>query len=234
MGEARRFSRLPPPLWRVRRRARQTRPIRAGAQVIRFILLTLAVLAWAFWILSGGSDFEPEAPAPRPVAMAEPSPEPSPAPAPDPSPAPAPEPARTPQPERPASENETPEPATIAASQVQPPAPQPEPATPADPSEPASDPVSDALTEALAAPEPAPAPAPEPARPILDLRMVEATRVNMRSGPSTDFRVVDTLRQGTSVEVKEIDSSGEEPWARIVVLASGVEGWMAERFLAAQ
>lgn len=203
--------------------------------MIRFILLTLAVLAWAFWILSGGSDFEPEAPAPRPVAMAEPTPEPS--------PAPAPEPARTPQPERPASENAAsenaaPEPATIAASQVQPPAPQPEPVASADPSEPARDPVTDALTEALATPEPtpapAPAPAPQPARPILDLRMVEATRVNMRSGPSTDFRVVDTLRQGTSVEVKEIDSSGEEPWARIVVLASGVEGWMAERFLAAQ
>lgn len=187
--------------------------------MIRFILLTLAVLAWAFWILSDGSDFEPELradPAPAPVA-----------PQPDPTPAPEPEPVAVADPTPPAAT----EPA--AAPQADPqPEPEPQPTVPG-----AQDPaLTEALSTALATPEPTPEPAPAPApeRPALDLRLIDATRVNMRSGPSTDYRVLDTLTRGTSVEVKEIDISGEEPWARILVLSTGLEGWMAERFLAAQ
>lgn len=159
--------------------------------MVQFILATFTLLAIAFWIMSGGSSFEPEArPEPVQVAIEEPAPQPEP----------------TPElefvVETPAEES-TPEPAPAVVTE---PAPQPE-----------------------AAPEPAPEPAPAP-----DYRTVSASRVNMRSGPSTDYRVLSTLTQGTEVEVLEIDELGSEPWARLLVLDTGLEGWMATRFLAAQ
>ena len=64
--------------------------------------------------------------------------------------------------------------------------------------------------------------------PLLDLRAVAGSRVNMRSGPGTSFDVLDTLPQGTEAEVIEVNADG---WARIRVLESGAEGWMAERLL---
>ena len=76
------------------------------------------------------------------------------------------------------------------------------------------------------------APAPEApeavADPSLDLRQVAGDWVNMRSGPGTDYGVVETLPQGTQAEVMEVDASG---WARIRITDSGLEGWMAERLL---
>ena len=61
-----------------------------------------------------------------------------------------------------------------------------------------------------------------------DLRQVAGTRVNMRSGPGTEFGVVTTLSRGADVEVFEVNASG---WARLRNVATGQEGWMAERLL---
>ena len=62
----------------------------------------------------------------------------------------------------------------------------------------------------------------------VDLRRVSGSRVNMRSGPSTDFTVLDTLDGGTATEVIERDTNG---WVLVRVQNTGQEGWMAERLL---
>eukprot|EP01013_Petalomonas_cantuscygni_P018093 TRINITY_DN35432_c0_g1_i1.p2 TRINITY_DN35432_c0_g1~~TRINITY_DN35432_c0_g1_i1.p2 ORF type:complete len:214 (-),score=54.96 TRINITY_DN35432_c0_g1_i1:937-1578(-) len=61
----------------------------------------------------------------------------------------------------------------------------------------------------------------------VSLRQVAGSRVNMRSGPSTSFGVVTTLDGGTEVEVFEVEGG----WARLRSIATGDEGWMAERLL---
>ena len=63
-----------------------------------------------------------------------------------------------------------------------------------------------------------------------DLREVSGKRVNMRSGPSTNDAVLDTLVRGTQIEVLDVNADG---WARLRVLDTDQIGWMAERFLAA-
>lgn len=141
--------------------------------VNKFIILTFALLAWAFWIVSGGRDFQPEqrVATTKPKAETTRMPQPQPRPAEQPKPAPAPKPKPTPQ------------------------------------------------------------PTPQPTKQVADVRVVDATRVNMRSGPSTDFRVLETLTRGAKVDVLEINTLGAEPWAKLRVQSSGVEGWMAARFL---
>lgn len=62
----------------------------------------------------------------------------------------------------------------------------------------------------------------------LDLRAVSGKRVNMRSGPGTNYGVLDTLVRGTETEVIEVNGDG---WARIRITQSGQIGWMAERLL---
>lgn len=62
----------------------------------------------------------------------------------------------------------------------------------------------------------------------LDIRFVAGSRVNMRSGPGTNYAVLDTLDGGTAAEVLEVDASG---WARIRLQDTGTIGWMAERLL---
>lgn len=42
----------------------------------------------------------------------------------------------------------------------------------------------------------------------LDLRQVAGSRVNMRAGPGTDYSVLDTLSGGTQAEVIEVNASG--------------------------
>lgn len=117
----------------------------------------------------------------------------------------------------------------------QPPEPAPEAPVPTPVEEPAPQPdavaeaIADVLSEPTPAPEPQPAPTPDPA-PTVDIRYVDATRVNMRSGPSTDFRVVDTLSRGTQVQVLDTDAG----WALLRVSSTQLEGWMSEQFLAAE
>lgn len=63
---------------------------------------------------------------------------------------------------------------------------------------------------------------------VQDMRSVAAERVNMRSGPGTGYRVLDTLPRGTKAEVLEVNADG---WARVLIFQTGQEGWMAERLL---
>ncbi len=57
---------------------------------------------------------------------------------------------------------------------------------------------------------------------------VTGSRVNMRSGPSTDNGVVDALVNGTRVDlIRRLDNG----WMEIRVQSSGLSGYMAERFL---
>lgn len=61
-----------------------------------------------------------------------------------------------------------------------------------------------------------------------NIRQVAGSRVNMRSGPGTNYGVVTTLTGGTDVEVFEVNADG---WARLRSVSTGQEGWMAERLL---
>ncbi len=80
------------------------------------------------------------------------------------------------------------------------------------------------LPEGAELPEAEPASAPVSG----DIRQVAGSRVNMRSGPGTSYGVVNTLNGGTDVEVFEVNANG---WARLRNIATGQEGWMAERLL---
>jgi len=64
--------------------------------------------------------------------------------------------------------------------------------------------------------------------PAADMRYVAGSRVNMRTGPSTNYGVLDTLTRGTEAEVIEVDDFG---WARVRITETGQIGWMAERLL---
>ncbi len=56
----------------------------------------------------------------------------------------------------------------------------------------------------------------------------EATgAVNVRSGPSTSYRVLDTLRAGEAVQVRECRTNG---WC--YVIKSGPDGWVSGSYLA--
>lgn len=68
-----------------------------------------------------------------------------------------------------------------------------------------------------------------PTETTLPLVAVTGSRVNLRSGPSTDSDILDALVEGTQAELLETLPDG---WAQIRVVASGLEGYMADRFLA--
>lgn len=63
---------------------------------------------------------------------------------------------------------------------------------------------------------------------FIDLRQVSGRRVNMRSGPGTNYGVLDTLTRGTQTEVIEVNVNG---WARIRVTTTDQVGWMSSRLL---
>ena len=196
--------------------------------MIRFIFLTFAFLAWGFWELSGGADFVPETRKAASVAAV------------------APPEAETEvivtrsvtAPSRIAIEAE-PEaeivPARLETAVVSAPEPEAEPDVFLFESLVEGAPtVADILPEteitvtspdAAAETDVQPVSAPEISG---DLRQVAGTRVNMRSGPGTEFGVVTTLSRGADVEVFEVNASG---WARLRNVATGQEGWMAERLL---
>src|SRR6056297_1788000 len=58
---------------------------------------------------------------------------------------------------------------------------------------------------------------------------VTGTQVNLRAGPSTDDAVLGSLMRGEQAELVAAFDNG---WARIRVASSGIEGFMANRFLA--
>ncbi|MDU8927084.1 SH3 domain-containing protein [Alisedimentitalea sp. MJ-SS2] len=63
-----------------------------------------------------------------------------------------------------------------------------------------------------------------------DLRKVKSARVNMRQGPGKTFNVVAKLTRGTEVEVIR---DGGDGWVKLRVLDTGRVGWMADFLLVA-
>ncbi len=175
----------------------------------KFIILSFLALGAVFYEMSGGAEFEPEFRAPIDVAQTDLAPTAT-----------------------PADEPEVTRANTGSLIQIAAP----------------SDIVTTEQTPIVAQPVAfnAPLPAgeviitPAPSAPVqnveevsaavatLDLRAVAGDWVNMRSGPSTSYDVLDTLPRGTQAEVIEVDAEG---WARIRVTNTGQEGWMAERLL---
>ncbi|MEM6477506.1 MAG: SH3 domain-containing protein [Pseudomonadota bacterium] len=62
----------------------------------------------------------------------------------------------------------------------------------------------------------------------VDLRIVNGSRVNMRTGPGTNYQVLSQLLRGEEAEVL---SSNDAGWVKIRALSTGRVGWMAERLL---
>lgn len=89
---------------------------------------------------------------------------------------------------------------------------------------------------ALVAPEATPVLSTEPAAELVAvaqtvqpiLRQVIAKRVNVRSGPSTDFDVLDQVVRG---EITMVISDPNAEWVKIRIEGAGVEGYLAARFL---
>ena len=63
---------------------------------------------------------------------------------------------------------------------------------------------------------------------LSDIRSVKGNLVNMRSGPGTDYDVLDQLTQATEVEVISSNGSG---WVELRRLDSNETGWIAEFLL---
>ncbi len=85
--------------------------------------------------------------------------------------------------------------------------------------------IAVASVSAVVQPDPATAQAPESAAQIW---RVAANAVNFRDGPSTNTRVLTSLRRGEEVEYI---ASAADNWARLRVVSSGLEGYMAAQFL---
>lgn len=58
-----------------------------------------------------------------------------------------------------------------------------------------------------------------------DIRKVTGDRVNMRNGPGTDFSVVTKLKKGMSVEILQEPGNG---WVKLRTVETGKVGWMAD------
>ena len=208
----------------------------------RLFITTFLVLGWAWWELSGGSNFVPGEHGVTVLAQA-------------PVTRPAPSVARgetsvslTSVPQQ-ADRNPVPRAPVIAA-----PAPvTPQPVAPVKPTQPAPLPVSAGQPAAIPA---ATAPAtdieaaiakalgtpiaPEPAKvaevqadPVQlaaapQFMAVTGSRVNLRDGPGTSFGIVTQLVRGDEVEVLESDGTG---WMRLRSLNGSRIGWMSDDFL---
>jgi hypothetical protein len=86
-----------------------------------------------------------------------------------------------------------------------------------------------AAISTLSAPDPAaPLPAAAPVASGLALAEVTGTQVNLRAGPSTGEAVLASLTRGMRVELIAAPANG---WAHIRAVETGVEGYMADRFL---
>lgn len=176
----------------------------------RFIIISFAVLGWAFWEMSGGAQFVPEQRAgaehePEPIEQARQSSE--------------------------TSQTDPTDPLVSRANGLQ--------LTRAGVEAPelliqqASLADTDRLlaeraAEARAAAQAARAARATASEPAPDLRQVAGSWVNLRTGPGTSHGKITALPIGTEVEVLDIDSSG---WARLRVVESDLTGWMAERLL---
>lgn len=66
--------------------------------------------------------------------------------------------------------------------------------------------------------------------PLRDIREVTAARVNMRSGPGQNFGIIAKLSNGEEVEILQDPGNG---WVKLRVRENGNEGWMADFLLTA-
>ena len=64
--------------------------------------------------------------------------------------------------------------------------------------------------------------------PQLDIRTVSGSLVNMRSGPGTEYDVVDQLPRNTRVEIISDAGNG---WVELRPIDGGASGWMADFLL---
>ena len=63
---------------------------------------------------------------------------------------------------------------------------------------------------------------------VADIRLVDGNRVNVRGGPGTNYGIVDTLSRGARVEILDDTGNG---WVRMRSVDSGTMGWMADFLL---
>ncbi len=191
----------------------------------RFIFVCFAFLAFAFYQMSGGADFQPRVAAIAPTAEIEVT---------------RPGPVRDSEPVRAVSliaapARAVPEPAPVAFVT-------PAPALPANreaaqlppaPANPIAEPLVLAslgqglagLTDAV--PVVSAAKVAEPAAttpPPADIREITGTRVNMRNGPGTTYAVLTRLSLGDEVEVLEAPGNG---WLRLRTLPEQRVGWIS-------
>ncbi|MCV6584179.1 MAG: SH3 domain-containing protein [Marinibacterium sp.] len=195
----------------------------------KFVFVSFAFMAWAFYELSGGADFEPR---PRPTETAR-APAPAPAARVAALPAVAPAPAAVP-----AVAVDNVAPAINAALQTEDDAPQlPQllgtaeddgTSLPAlfEASRLAASPLDTFAPTALDTP----APVIEPSAPERDIREITGSRVNMRAGPGTNYNVLARLTLGDKVEVLSVSDNG---WVRLRPLDGGETGWMADFLVSA-
>lgn len=61
-----------------------------------------------------------------------------------------------------------------------------------------------------------------------DIRTIKGTLVNMRSGPGTDYDIVDQLEKATEVEIL---TDGGNGWVELRPVTGGTTGWIAEFLL---
>lgn len=201
----------------------------------RFILLSFAFIGIGFYELSGGSDFDPEAAranalearlereAARREAIG------------------AVKIARTsaPQTPRPETAPDDVSPAglnlaTFEAITRPAPAPRSPIATASATPPPAEDPVTPLDIASLERPAPVLSSiafagntltaAPVETAPSTDIRSIKGSLVNMRSGPGTDYDVVDQLTQATRVEILSDSGNG---WVELRPVGGGARGWIA-------
>lgn len=226
-------------------------PVLLGGAVTRFVVLSFLFMGWAFYVLSGGADFEPRGMRPpKPVAQTA---------AADPKPAPAQQPVRTlalaakpviaPRKSRttPARDTAWTETARAETTRTETTRAEQENAAKLDQ---VRSSLSQGLTQysgysgagalgpitltslgqgaaglATAKPETAPKQAPtEHTAPERDIREVTGTRVNMRDGPGTIYAVIARLNIGTQVEVLSESGTG---WLRLRILPEQQVGWAA-------
>ena len=180
----------------------------------KFIFLTFAFLAWAFYEMSGGDEFQPQA------AVA----------------------AEEPVAEVVSTSGSEPAVNVPVAAKAEPIEPQVTRASFTNPNVALSKPSEDQLAaldpdvlDSFAAvlkdePQPVAADGGLVAGKIaLDLREVSGNRVNMRNGPGTNFSVTAQLTRDTRVEILTDPGDG---WVRLRPINGGPVGWMAAYLLA--
>lgn len=91
--------------------------------------------------------------------------------------------------------------------------------------------VEERIAVTLAAAVPVKASAPNLAEREARFLFVTGTKVNVRAGPSTQYRVVGAVVQGDSVELVSYEGNG---WARIKIENGEKTGFMSRKFLAGE